>query len=159
MNVYQCGFAGVGLGLARATLDAFIELASSKTPAGTNQSLRDDHWIQTRIAQSEAKLGAARAWIIEILRSMWEECALAGRPTFESRVRLRLASTHAIHEAREVVSMAYADAGATAIFASNPFERRLRDINAVSQQVQANFFHYQSAGQYYLGLKPMLRFI
>ena len=52
-----------------------------------------------------------------------------------------------------------ADAGATAIFAGNPFEQRLRDINAVSQQIQGNFAHYQTVGQHYLGMQPGLRFI
>ncbi len=158
MNVYQAGFSAVGLGIARATLDAFIELATKKTPSGTGNPLRDDAWIQSRIALSEARLESARAWILSILREMWQDCA-GGRLSFDSRVRLRLASTYAIHEAREVVSTAYADAGATAIFEGGPFERRLRDMNAVSQQIQANFAHLQTVGQYYLGLKPGLRYI
>ena len=158
MNVYQAGFAAVGLGVARATLDAFIDLASKKTPSGTGNPLRTDGWIQSRIALSEARLQSARAWIIAILREMWSECC-AGQIGFGTRVQLRLASTYAIHEAREVVHASYADAGASAIFESNPFERRLRDMNAVSQQVQANFAHLQTMGQYYLGLEPGLRFI
>ena len=158
MNVYQAGFSAVGLGVARATLDAFVALAAKKTPSGTGSLLRDDGWIQARIAQSEARLQSARAWIVTILRVMWRECR-AGQPGFESRVQLRLASTYAITEARDVVHAAYADAGATAIFESHPFERRLRDMNAVSQQIQGNFTHLQSVGQYYLGLKPGTRFI
>ena len=158
MNVYQAGFSAVGLGVARATLDAFIALAAKKTPSGTGNPLRDDGWIQARIAQSEARLQSARAWIVAILRDMWRECR-AGQLGFETRVQLRLASTYAISEARDVVHAAYADAGATAIFESQPFERRLRDMNAVSQQIQANFTHLQSVGQYYLGLEPGTRFI
>ena len=158
MNIYEAGFSAVGLGVARATLDAFIALATKKTPSGTGNPLRDDAWIQTRIALSEARLASASAWIVAILRDMARQCA-EGQPAFAARVRLRLASTYAIHEAREVVHASYADAGATAIFEGNPFERRLRDINAVSQQVQANFAHLQSVGQYYLGMKPGLRFI
>lgn len=158
MNVYQAGFSAVGLGVARATLDAFIALATRKTPSGTGNPLRDDTWIQSRIALSEARLRSARAWIVSILREMWEEAA-AGEIRFETRVNLRLASTYAIHEARDVVHAAYADAGATAIFESHPFERRLRDMNAVSQQIQANFTHLQAAGQYFLGLQPGLRYI
>lgn len=158
MNIYEAGFSAVGLGVARAALDAFIALAAKKTPSGTGNPLRDDGWIQSRIALSEARLASASAWIIGILREMWREC-VDGQLGFESRVKLRLASTYAIHEAREVVHASYADAGATAIFESNPFERRLRDINAVSQQIQGNFTHLQSVGQYYLGMKPGLRFI
>ena len=158
MNIYEAGFSAVGLGVARAALDAFIALAAGKTPSGTGNPLREDAWIQTRIALSEARLASARAWILAILRDMARQCA-EGQPVFAARVKLRLASTYAIHEAREVVHASYADAGATAIFAGNPFERRLRDINAVSQQVQANFAHLQSVGQYYLGMKPGLRYI
>jgi alkylation response protein AidB-like acyl-CoA dehydrogenase len=158
-NVYQCGFAAVGLGLARAMLDSFVALALKKTPAGASTPLRDSQWIQSRIAISEARLGAARAWILQILRDMRDQCAAGGAISFEQRIRLRLAATHAIQQAREVVEASYADAGATAIFESGPFERRLRDMHAVSQQIQASTVHYQSVGQYYLGLTPNLRFI
>jgi len=147
------------LGIARATLTAFIALATKKTPAGTTLALRDSHWIQTRIALSEAKLASSRAWILQILRALWKECESSGRPSFEQRIELRLAATYAIQEAREVVEASYVDAGATAIFEANPFERRLRDMHAVSQQLQAGVMHLQSAGQYYLGMMPSNRFI
>jgi alkylation response protein AidB-like acyl-CoA dehydrogenase len=158
MNVYQCGFAAVALGIARASLAAFVALARGKTTSGTRLTLRNDGWTQTRVAQSEARLSAVEAWLLQVLRAMGEEAA-AGYPGFETRIRLRLAATHAIHEARAVTEVCYADAGATAIFVSNPFERRLRDMHAVAQQVQASAAHYQSAGQHYLGLQPQLRFI
>jgi len=159
MNVYQCGFAAVAIGIARATLAAFIALARSKTTSGTNLTLRNDSWTQSRIALSEARLGASEAWLLQILRAMWQECGASGRPSFEQRIKLRLASTYAIREARAVVDDSYADAGATAIFESNPFARRLRDMHAVAQQVQSSAAHFQSVGQHLLGLKPPLRFI
>ncbi len=158
-NVYQCGFAAVGLGIARAMLTSFIELARKKTSAGGQLALRDDHRIQTRIALSEAKLGSAGAWLQQILREMRKECEATGKIAFEQRIRLRLAATHAIHVALEVVESSYADAGATAIFEANPFERRLRDMHAVSQQIQSSASHYQSVGQHYLGLQPNLRYL
>jgi hypothetical protein len=104
-------------------------------------------------------LRSARAWILQILRAMWDECAAAGKVGFEHRIQLRLASTYAIQEAREVVEAAYLDAGATAIFEANPFERRLRDMHAASQQIQSSPAHFQSTGQHFLGLKPNARFI
>ena len=159
MNVYQCGFAGVALGTARAALAAFVSLARGKTTSGTNLTLRNDGWTQTRVAQCEARLAACEAWILQILRAMWADCAASGSLGFEHRIALRLASTHAIHEARRVVEDCYADAGASAIFEANPFERRLRDMHAVAQQVQASAAHLQSVGQHMLGLQPALRFI
>ena len=158
-NVYQCGFAGVALGIARATLDAFIALAKKKAPAAATVPLRDDHWVQSRVALSEARLGSARAWMLQVLREMWDDCVASRRIGFDHRVRLRLASTYAIHEARQVVEDAYADAGATAIFEGNPFERRLRDMHAVSQQLQSSAAHFQTVGQHYLGIAPNVRFL
>jgi alkylation response protein AidB-like acyl-CoA dehydrogenase len=159
LSVYQAGFSAVALGIARAVLDAFLALAATKTPQGAASPLRDSAWIQARVARSEAKLASCRAWLVDILRGMHEACATAGRLGFDQRVQLRLASTYAIHEAREVAEAAYADAGATAVFAANPFERRLRDMHAVTQQIQGSQVHLQSVGQYYLGVPPSTRFI
>jgi hypothetical protein len=48
--------------------------------------------------------------------------------------------------------MAYLAAGATAVFESNAFERRFRDMHAVSQQAQAQFAIYEVIGRHFLGL-------
>ena len=72
---------------------------------------------------------------------------------------LRMASSHATHQARNVVDTAYHAAGATAIFESNPFERRFRDIHTVSQQVQAHFSLFELIGQHFLGLPLHPKFI
>jgi hypothetical protein len=38
-------------------------------------------------------------------------------------------------------------AGATAVFRSNPFERRFRDMHAIAQQIQARDTHYEDVGK------------
>src|SRR5581483_10960167 len=68
--------------------------------------------------------------------------------------RLRLAATWAIHQARDVVATVYHAAGATAIFESNPLERRMRDIHAGTQQGQGRPIHFETVGQMLLGLPP-----
>ena len=158
-TVYQAGFAAVALGIARAMLNSFITLAGQKTPSLGNQMLRDNSVIQTRVANSEARLASMRAWLLQSLRESWDTCAAGGSHTFEDRVTLRLASTYAIREVRQVAQDAYDDAGATAIFETHPFERRMRDMLAVTQQIQANPLHLQTAGQHYLGMKAGTRFI
>ena len=75
------------------------------------------------------------------------------------RMRVRMAGTFATYQAREVVDMAYHEVGTTAIFDANPFERRFRDVNSVSQQVQARFTHFETVGAHMLGLSPSLRHI
>lgn len=157
--VYQAGFSAVALGIARAMLNSFITLASQKTPSLGNQMLRDNSVIQLRVANSEARLAAMRAWLLQSLRESWQHCAASGSHAFGHRVTMRLASTYAIREVRQVAQDAYDDAGATAIFETHPFERRMRDMLAVTQQIQANPLHLQTAGQHYLGMKAGTRFI
>jgi len=72
---------------------------------------------------------------------------------------VRLATTHATHEALAVVDAAYTLAGSNAIFEDLPFERRFRDIHAVSQQLQARRNHYEHVGRYLLGLPPARAFL
>jgi hypothetical protein len=75
------------------------------------------------------------------------------------RVRLRLASTHAIRSAAQVTDTAYYLAGGSAIFEENAFERRFRDMHAVTQQVQGRYDHYESVGKFMLGLEPDTQFL
>src|SRR5262249_40891684 len=102
-NIYASGFAGVALGIARSALDAFVELARDKIPRGAKSTLRDNNVIQDQVAQSEARLGAARAFLLGSLADIWHEAAALGQLTIDHNTTIRLASTWAIHQAREVV--------------------------------------------------------
>jgi alkylation response protein AidB-like acyl-CoA dehydrogenase len=154
--VFQVGLSSVAIGIARAVLDHFIDLAKKKNPSSAIHPLRDDTWIHARIAQADAKISAAQAWLLRLLEGGWEECERSGEISFPTRVKIRTACTYQITESREAVDMIFLEAGATAIFKNNPFERRLRDMHTVSQQVQGNIARMQSVGQYYLGMKPQL---
>jgi indole-3-acetate monooxygenase len=153
-NMYASGFAGVALGIARGALDAFVELARDKIPRGARRTLRDNNVVQAQVSQSEARLCGARAFLLGSLDEIWRDVSGSGRLTTDHNVTIRLASTWAIHQAREVVDMAYHAAGATAIFESNPFERRFRDIHTVIQQYQGRQAHFEMVGQALLGLEP-----
>lgn len=154
--VYQVGLTSVAIGIARAMLDSFIMLARKKSPSSATQSLREDTWIQARIAQADAKISSAAAWLVKLLEDAWLEAASQGEISFPLRVKIRLACTHQINEATEAVNMIYREAGATGIFRNQPFERRFRDMHTVAQQVQGSISRMQTVGQYYLGMKPQL---
>jgi indole-3-acetate monooxygenase len=153
-NLYSAGFAGVALGIARSTIDAFVELARDKIPRGAKQTLRDNNVVQAQVAQSEARLGAARAFLLGALDEIWHGIGETHRLTIEHNATIRLASTWTIHQAKDVVDTLYHTAGATAIFEENPFERRFRDIHTVIQQYQGRQAHFESVGQVLLGIEP-----
>lgn len=158
-NAYASGFAAVSLGIARAMLEDFKAMAMKKTPAASTRMLRDSEVIQNGVAQAEAKLRSARAFLLEVLAESWDRVERSGELSMRDRVDIRLASTSAIHRAKEVAEWAYHEAGATAIFESQPFERRMRDIHASSQQLQGRTAHLELCGRYFLGLTPRDRFL
>jgi alkylation response protein AidB-like acyl-CoA dehydrogenase len=149
LNMFGFGFAAVALGIARAMLDAFLELASTKAPHGSSRRLREDPVVQHEVALAEARLRAARAYLLSTLREAWDVAVVDGFTPRQSAL-MRLASAYVIREAGAVVEMAYHAAGSTAIFRAQSFERRFRDMNTVSQQLQARASHFQAAGQYLL---------
>ena len=87
---------------------------------------------------------------------MWRSACKNHALTTEERIRLRLAraSTDAIRRAAEVVDICYNLCGSSAIFASNPIQRRFQDIHVVTQHIQGRPTHYETAGQFFLGLEP-----
>jgi alkylation response protein AidB-like acyl-CoA dehydrogenase len=158
-NIYAAGFGAVGLGVARGMLDAFIRLAGEKTPALAATAMRDYPLIQGLIGVSDAKLRAARTWLIAVLRAAEAQATEAGQLSLDDRMDIRQAATFAIHQAREVVNALWHEAGATAIFDAQPFEHRFRDMNAVSQQVQGRSAHFETVGQHKLGMRVNQRWV
>lgn len=145
-GLYAVGVAGVAFGIARAMLDAFIELAGEKTPRGL-QRLADSPVVQAEIARREASLGSARAWLTEILKDIWAHADDVAVIDLEARVKVRLGCAHAIHTATEIADTVYKAAGTSAIFPGTPFERRFRDIHTLSQQIQSRESHFEAVGR------------
>jgi len=158
-NIYAAGFASVGLGLARAMLDDFIALAREKTPANYGLPLRENPRVCFETAHADTRLRAARAHLLETLREAWEAVRATHPMPLEMRTRIRAAATYAIHTARSVGDTVWNEAGATAIFEANPFERRYRDLHTVTQQAQGRAQHFETVGTWMLGGTPNARFL
>jgi alkylation response protein AidB-like acyl-CoA dehydrogenase len=155
LSLYGYAFAGAAVGIARAMLDGFVRLASEKVPYRFSTKLRENSTIQGQIGLADAKLRAARLFLMTPLDEIWASVVASGAPpNLEQRLTLRLATTHVIREAKDVVAMIYEYAGSSAIFEKGPFERRFRDIHAMTQHMQARFTNYETVGMALLGLTP-----
>ncbi len=152
-GLYAVGVAGVAFGIARAMLDAFEALATRKTPRNLGR-LAENAVVQSSVAQMEARLGAARAYLVETLSSIWATADDTSVIDVPARARVRLACAFAIQTAEAVADYAYKAAGTDAIFLGTAFERRFRDIHTLSQQIQSRAAHFESVGQILLGIEP-----
>jgi alkylation response protein AidB-like acyl-CoA dehydrogenase len=139
-------------------LDAFKTLATEKTPRNLGR-LADNAVVQANVAQMEARLGAARAYLVETLSSIWATADDASVIDVAARARVRLACAFAIQTAETVADHAYKAAGTDAIFLGTAFERRFRDIHTLSQQIQSRAAHFESVGQILLGIEPLGTFL
>lgn len=158
-SLFAVGFASVALGIARSVLDAFLRLAQEKTPRGAASPLRENARVQAETALAEVRLRSARMFLFQSLREIWEEAVRGERVTIDQRMTIRMAATHAIHQAKDVVDAVYQAAGTTVVFESSPFERRFRDMHTVSQQLQGRHAHFETVGRHLLGLEADTRFI
>lgn len=158
-GLFGPSFGSVALGLAHSSLAAIVDFAGGKIPRGMERSIRENAVVQSNVAEAHARLGAARSYLHQTLSEVWSSVCETGELQVEQQVAVRLASTHATHEAAAVVDTAYTLAGSNAIFADRPFERRFRDVHAVSQQLQGRRAHYENVGAYLLGLEPNRSFL
>ena len=149
--VFASGDAAVALGVARAALEAFVELAGAHSPRRMVGHLRDQPMVQADMGHAEACVRSGRALLMEAVRDAWA-AATAGAVGIEQRAALRLATTHAIRLAAEAVDIVYNAAGPTAAYESHVLQRQFQDIHVITQHIQARRAHYEVLGRYWLGL-------
>ena len=151
MSVYPVCFGATALGLARGFVDGFVALAREKKPRGISVPLSENPVVHDETARAEARLSAAHAFLRQAAEEGWRELEAAGSMSIERRVRIRLAGTHAIHEAKATVDTLYDTAGTSVVFADSPFVRRFRDVHTVALQIQGRKAHYQLVGGWMFG--------
>ena len=149
---FASGDAAVALGMARTCLSTFYELAGAKTPRAMQALLRDQSMIQVTAGHAEAHLRTGRAFLLETVRDVWSAVIANGALTLDQRATLRLATTHGIRLAAQVIDAVYHAAGATATYESSLIQRHFQDIHVITQHLQSRLSHYELVGSHWLGL-------
>ncbi|MFN0093366.1 MAG: acyl-CoA dehydrogenase family protein [Dehalococcoidia bacterium] len=145
----------VATGIARTALDAFIDLANGKTPYASRTLLRERAQAQLAIAEAEALLGGARAFVLSGIRGVWDEVCAGRTPSPDVRMRQRLAASTAVQWAAQAVDLVHAAAGSTVNYTKSPLERCFRDVHVVPQHVTVAPTFFETAGRALLGM-PVL---
>ena len=152
--VLWTGTVANALGIARGAMDAFIELAIQARSTSSPTLLRDRALVQVQVAEAEAILSAARAYVLDAVNTAWEAvCASVPDPSREI-AQARLAITHGMHEAVRVVDRVFHAAGTNAVYRKYGLERYFRDVHTAVQHAAGLPVHIESAGKVFLGLRP-----
>jgi len=154
-SLWQPALPPSGSAWARGALDAFIALAA--TQGAQDQDLRAARQCRDPVAGRawrRPSLRPSRSYLLQTLHETWATAERDEALSLPQRAALKLAGylRGASGERRRRHTRLSLAAGATAIFESNPFERRFRDVHTVIQQVQAQFANFEMVGQVLLGL-------
>lgn len=142
----------VSLGIARAAIDAFIDLAEGKTPRFTSRSLRNRGRAQRAAAEAEIRVRGARALVFELVEELWAD-VLAGRKIAGQQLAIfQAACSDAVAGCTEAVDRLCDAAGTTANQKGHPLERLARDARVVRQHATVASHHIDDAGRVLLGL-------
>jgi indole-3-acetate monooxygenase len=151
-GVLATAVASVGLGIARAAIDAFIAYATRPDPGGAPRPVLHREVAQLQLAQAEARLGAGRAGLLMASAAVEREVAAGGAAALPTRARLRIAAWHAATEAAGAVDLCYQLGGAASIRAASPLQRQFRDVHVVTQHAVVSAATASYASRALLGL-------
>jgi alkylation response protein AidB-like acyl-CoA dehydrogenase len=152
MVLFSCALTAVGLGIARASIDAFIELAKAKTPTLSQSGLAGRPTIHADLARAEAKLQSARAYLLEVARELMASVERGEGAPDPLEARRRLACVNAASCCEEVVDLMFRLGGSTSIYSGHKLEQCLRDIHVANQHIVVSPVWWEKTGQYYFGL-------
>ncbi len=143
--------AAVGLGLARACIDAFTALAAVKVPAIGSVTLASQHTIHQRVGKAEALLRSARAYLYTTMDEVFARHATGAPVTDNDSAALRLATSYSAQCAVDAVDLIFDAAGGTAIYQSSRLERCFRDAHMITHHMMAAPANIEMVGQFLLG--------
>lgn len=146
--------AGNSLGMARGAMDSFVELACASGTTVSKTFLRDRPTVQVTVAEAEAIISAARAYLLDAVGTAWRATCDGVEDPVQELAQARLAITHAMRESVRAVDLLFHAAGTNAIHRKHPLERYFRDVHVAVQHGAAVLSNFESAGQALLGLRP-----
>ena len=141
-------------GIARAGIDALIELAVEKTPRGRTSRLCDNPQVQDAIGRADAILNAGRAYRSATITEVWNTIAAGEDTTLEQRARCRLAAVHAADCAREAMDLVYRQGGSTSYRRESRLAECWRDLQVVGQAVTIMPEWYPMGGRVFMKMDP-----
>ena len=113
--------AANALGIARGEMDTFIEMANQVGSTGSTTLLRDRPLVQTTVAEAEAIINGARAYLLDAVATVWQAIRNGESDPSSEVAHARLAITHAIRESVRAVDLLFNAAGTNAIYRKIPW--------------------------------------
>jgi alkylation response protein AidB-like acyl-CoA dehydrogenase len=149
LGVLMCG---VPLGVGRRALDEVKQVVERKSRAVSGQVLAGDPSVLLAVAQADAQLRSARAFLVECLGAAWDTSLRGDDLTLDQRALLRLSYRNAMDAGIHAVDTAFRLGGGSAIYEHNPLQRCWRDLHAGKQHIFFSDQYVSAAARARFGL-------
>jgi indole-3-acetate monooxygenase len=140
LSLASLSVGAVAVGIAHGAIGEVTDLATGKVPLFSDGTLASNPLFQNQLADADAHLRAARALLY-------------------AEARIRATATWVTRTAVTVVDMAYTAGGGSSPYSSNPLQRRLRDIHALTQHFAIKLDTFTKAGAVLAGQDVDLTFL
>ena len=156
-GLYQIGVIGFAImchsawacGIGRRVLDELIQAVAEK--AGRSGTVADSASFQEGLANVEAVVRSARAFVYETWNDAWATLSRGDKLSVRQNTLIRLALAHSTWSAHEATAFAYKAAG-TAALRAGTIQHLFRDMNAGTQHITSSPPVYASIGRELGGL-------
>lgn len=148
-------FAYVGLGIALAALDTFVELAAERGAMGSSMALRERGDVQVEVARARALVESGRAFLERTWAATIDKVGRGDRLTVDDQVLLRLSYVTAAENAASATDLVQRIAGSAGIYESERIERCWRDAHVVPAHAMVSTRNLPQVGRVLLGLDPL----
>jgi len=138
-SVATLGLVGVTLGIARGALENFRQRLGTKVRVGTFRSVEAQVGAQHRLAESAAEIDGAELIAIRDAEEMESSLAAGEMASLEQRGRYRRDAAYVFQVCARAVARLLPASGAHAIFRDAIMQRAVRDTQAMSAHIVADW--------------------
>jgi 3-hydroxy-9,10-secoandrosta-1,3,5(10)-triene-9,17-dione monooxygenase len=131
--------APAAVGAAEGAYELFVETIARRTGTYTGARVADFQAVQIKVARARCLIDSARSFLRQSAIAFQERAERDEAPDLETKLRFRAHSAFAVAQAREAVETLWSCYGAQGLYISDPIQRHLRDVLAISQHFSFNF--------------------
>jgi 3-hydroxy-9,10-secoandrosta-1,3,5(10)-triene-9,17-dione monooxygenase len=138
-SLFPYVLSGVALGNAQACLDDYAEVARHRMSTYNRAKLSDFQSTQIKIAETSAKIDAARLIMRSACIDAMEDARRHHVPDMAAKTRYRRDGAFSVNLCTDAVSMLFAASGARGLFTTGVLQRQFRDAHAINSHLAFNF--------------------
>jgi 3-hydroxy-9,10-secoandrosta-1,3,5(10)-triene-9,17-dione monooxygenase len=129
--IFPNGITAPAIGVALGALETFREQSRARVNLRDQSRVVEDPFIQFRLAEAAAEIGAARDRLLDNFAEMMRLVRAGEEIPLEFRARYRWDAGKAIDWSVRAVDRLFEASGGRGIFLDNPIQRAWRDVHAM----------------------------